>query len=261
MKTKNLLRNFAIATIAMTAATAAHAAEFLLSDNTDRSASVAAYPGPVTAANRIVTGVTYSYLTDAANSANKGVGDTDASIISTDNYYAGIKRELLDGYSERGGGNNASNSSWQNSVGATILFDLNQNYLISKVAVSVGHNGNQGVGDYQVFVSTDNNTFTALGIWDGSKNMIDGAESTNPGRNTELSITATTLAEARYVKIFLTNWNPALTSRLYNQLAIGEVAIWGDNVPAPSVPEPAACALLIGATFLGLAFLRHRSRS
>lgn len=257
MKAKKLLRNLAISSTTIIAAVTANAA-FLLSDNIDTpNSGTSTYPGHIDVANRIVTGVTYSYQTNTNAPNDKGIGNTNPDIITNDKGSNG--RELLDGYSERTGGNNATNSSWDNIEGATILFDLKKNYLIDHVSVSVGHAGNQGVGDYQVFISTDNITFTALGTWDGTKTQIDGAEATNPGRNTELSITATAISEARYIKIFLTNWNAALTTRTYHQLAIGEVAIWGDHVPAPVVPEPSTCALLAGATFLIFALLRRRA--
>lgn len=243
--------SFICASLALLAAMPAHAA-FLLSDNVVRADGVSVYPRGVSVDNRIATGATYTYLTE---SGNTGLGNTDAQIVTNDASFA----KLMDGYNERAGGSSAVYGTWQGQSGATILFDLKDTFVIDHVSVSVRdiNATGAGVATYQVYVSTDGINYTALGTWGGDKNILDSAQS-EPGRNTELSISAAALTEARYVKIYLSHWNADHTSRLFNQLAIGEVAIWGAHTS--SVPEPAASAVIFGSLILVLAIGRKRSR-
>ncbi|MDR1282495.1 MAG: discoidin domain-containing protein [Opitutaceae bacterium] len=234
-------------------------AAFLLSDNVNRLGGVGYYPQYASGISieRITTGATYSYLIDDAS--NTGLGNTDAELIATDSKSDG--RELLDGGAALLGGDYGANSKWDNSTGTTILFDLKSNYLVESVKLSVDWRINQGVATFQVFVSTDNITYTALGTWDGGHTVLNTTSSeVDVGRNTEIGIVSTTVggSEARYVKIFVSNWNEAHTSRPFHQLSLGEVAIWGDNVPSPAVPEPSTCALIASAVVFGIAILRRR---
>ena len=195
----------------------------LLSGNVSRAGS-ASYPGDTSktpATGRLETGVTYSYLTDAA--AGTGAGNTDPDIIKMDPR----STRLVDGYNERVG-NTAIYSAWQGQLGATIVFDLKQSHQINRVSVSVREDANRGAATFQVFVSTDGVTYSPLGTWDGTKTPLDVAE-TDSGRNTELTLAAPAPVAARHVKIFVSHWDATHTTRQYRQLVIGEVAIWGDT--------------------------------
>ena len=198
-------------------------ASSLLSDNTPKTGS-ASYPGDtskVPSKGRIATGVTYSYLTGEA--ANTGIGNTDPDIV---NMSKSLER-LLDGYNERVG-NTAIYGAWRSQHGATIVFDLKQIYGVDRVSISVREDTSRGAATFQAFVSTDGVNYSPLGRWDGSKITLDSSEP-DPGRNTEISIAAPAPAKARYLKIYLSHWNETHTARLYHQLVIGEVAIWGDR--------------------------------
>jgi hypothetical protein len=208
--------------IALLAAISAHASN-LLSDNVPRTGP-ASYPGTtskVSSTDRLATGATYAYLTGEA--ANTGIGNTDPHIIDLGK---SLDR-LLDGYNERVG-NTAIYGGWQSQHGATIVFDLKETYVVNQVSVSVKEDSSRGTATFQAFVSTDGTNYSPLGTWDGSKITLDSSE-TDPGRNTEISITAPAQTKARYVKIFMSHWNEDHTARKYSQLVVGEVAIWGDR--------------------------------
>lgn len=225
----------------------ATAANYLLSDNTLLGTGVSYYPSGVATGSKLTTGATYTYLTD---SGTTGLGNTDAQIIANDASF----RKLKDGYSARTGGNNASFGGWQAASGATLLFDLKDIYLISNVDFSVQQQGNAGIATYQVYVSTNNIDFVQLGTWDGTKTVLDAGES-DAGRNTQVSISAfATPIEARYVKIYLSHWNSDHTTREYNQLVLGEAAIWG----TPNIPEPSTYAALAGGALLVFTLLRRK---
>jgi hypothetical protein len=195
----------------------------LLSGNVARTGS-ASYPGGTSkrpATGRIETGATYIYLTGDA--ANTGIGNTDPDIIKMSK---SLER-LVDGYNERVG-STAIYGAWKSLQGATIVFDLKQSHNVDSVSVSIREDANRGTATFQAFISTDGINYSPLGVWDGTKVTLDTAES-DPGRNTELSITAPAPVEARYIKLYLSHWDETHTSRKYQQLVIGEVAIWGDR--------------------------------
>lgn len=195
----------------------------LLSDNISRTGS-ASYPGTtskVPSAGRIATAATYTYLVGEA--AEKGIGNTDPHIIELGK---SLER-LVDGYNERVG-NTAIYGGWQSEYGATILFDLNEIYEINQVSASIREDSSRGTSTFKAFGSTDGITFSPLGTWDGSKIALDSAEA-DAGRNTEIIITAPSPVKARYVKVYLSHWNEDHTARKYNQLVVGEVAIWGEK--------------------------------
>ncbi|MDQ8194767.1 discoidin domain-containing protein [Coraliomargarita sp. SDUM461004] len=227
-----------------------NADSFLLSDNTLLGGVNAThYPDGITAANAIATGATYTYLTDAETS---GIGDTDSGILTNDASFG----KLTEGQNLRVGGTGGPIGSWQPQSGATVLFDLKDTYYIDAVNFSVSTNGNAGIATYEAYVSTDNVTYTALGTWSGEKTVLDSGE-TNPGLNTQVSITAAALeTEARYVKVYLSHWNSDHTVREYNQLALGEGAVWGTSI----IPEPSSFALVLGAMalFVRLSVVRRR---
>jgi hypothetical protein len=195
----------------------------LLSGNVSRNGS-ASYPGDTSktpAAGRLETGATYTYLT--GETANTGIGNTDPDIVKMDSRTV----RLVDGYNERVG-NTAIYSSWQGQYGATIVFDLKQLHNVDRVSVSVREDANRGAATFQVLVSSDGNTYSPLGMWDGSKTPLDVAE-IDAGRNTEITIASPGPVAARYVKIFLSHWDETHASRKYRQLVVGEVAIFGDR--------------------------------
>ena len=198
-------------------------ASSLLSDNVARTGS-ASYPGTTSkesSTDRIGTAATYSFITGEAT--EKGIGNTDPHIIDL----AKSLERLLDGYNERVG-NTAIYGGWQSEYGATIVFDLNEIYDVDRVSVSVKEDSSRGTATFQAFGSTDGINYTPLGTWDGSKVPLDAAEP-DAGRNTEITITAPTPTKARYVKVYLSHWNEDRTTRKYNQLVVGEVAIWGER--------------------------------
>lgn len=208
--------------LALLTALSLHAAD-LLSGNESRFGS-ASYPGDTTkipSTGRIATGASYTYLTDAA--ANTGIGNTDADIIKMD---AGLNR-LLDGYNERVG-NTAIFGSWRGQHGATVVLDLKQTHDVHAVSASVREDSSRGTATFQAFVSTDGATYTPLGVWDGAKVTLDTAEG-DAGRNTEISITAPAPVQARYIKLYFSHWDETRASRKYQQLVVGEVAIWGSR--------------------------------
>jgi hypothetical protein len=195
----------------------------LLSDNVARTGS-ASYPGTtskVSSQNRIGTAATYSFLT--GESTETGPGNTDPHILELGK----SQERLLDGYNERVG-NTAIYGAWQSEYGATIVFDLNEEYDVSQVSASIREDSSRGTATFQAFVSEDGVTYSPLGAWDGSKVVLDSAES-DPGRNTEIVISAPTPVKARYVKLYLSHWNEDHSARKYNQLVVGEVAIWGEK--------------------------------
>lgn len=196
-------------------------ASSLLTDNVSRTGA-ASYPGTTSkepSADRIKTAATYTFLTDEATVT--GIGNTDPHIIELSK---SLER-LLDGYNERVG-NTAIYGAWQSEYGATMVFDLGEIFDVSRVSVSVREDSSRGTATFQAFGSTDGVTYSPLGTWDGTKVTLDSAES-DAGRNTELVIAPPASTEARYVKIYLSHWNEEHTARKYNQLVVGEVAIWG----------------------------------
>jgi len=213
---------FTLATLATFAASSVQAAD-LLSENISRTGA-ASYPGTtskVASADRIATAATYTFLTGEAT--NTGMGNTDPHILDLSK---NLER-LVDGYNERVG-NTALFGGWQSEYGATIVFDLNEVYDVSQVAVSVREDSSRGTATFQALVSTDGTDYVPLGTWDGSKVPLDSGEP-DAGRNTELIITASTPIKARYVKIYLSHWNEDHSARQYNQLVVGEVAIFGER--------------------------------
>lgn len=213
---------FLSAGLALAAAIAAQASD-LLSDNVSRTGP-ASYPGTtskVPSADRIATGAAYQYVTGEAG--NTRIGNTDPHIIELNK---SLER-LLDGYNERVG-NTAIYGGWQSQYGATIIFDLKETYDVNRVSVSVREDSSRGTATFQAFVSTDGISYSPFGAWDGSKITLDSSEA-DAGRNTEMSIAAPAPTKARYVKIYLSHWNEDHTARKYNQLVVGEVAIWGER--------------------------------
>jgi len=198
-------------------------ASSLLSDNVSRTGS-ASYPGTtskVSSADRIATAATYTYLT--GETTESGVGNTDPHIIEL----AKSLERLLDGYNERVG-NTAIYGKWQSEYGATIVFDLNEIYDVDRISASIREDASRGTATFQAFGSTDGTTYSPLGTWDGSKVTLDSAEG-DAGRNTEIVITPPSPTKARYVKVFLSHWNEDHSVRKYNQLVVGEIAIWGEK--------------------------------
>lgn len=203
-------------------AAASAPASSLLTDNVSRTGS-ASYPGTTSkepSAERIKTAATYAFLTDEA--AVTGIGNTDPHIIELSK---SLER-LLDGYNERVG-NTAIYGAWRSDYGATMVFDLGEIFDVSRVSASVREDSSRGTATFQAFGSTDGVTYSSLGEWDGSKVVLDSAEA-DAGRNTEIAIAPPAPVKARYVKIYLSHWNEKHTARKYNQLVIGEVAIWGE---------------------------------
>lgn len=195
----------------------------LLSDNATRTGP-ASYPGTTStepSSDRIATAARYEFLTDEASGI--GMGNTDPHIVELSK----SQERLLDGYNERVG-NTAIYGGWQSEYGATIVFDLNDIYDVSRVSASVREDSSRGTATFQAFGSTDGVTYSPLGAWDGSKTALDSEES-DAGRNTEIVITAPSPTKARYIKIYFSHWNEEHTARRYNQLVVGEVAIWGEK--------------------------------
>ncbi len=196
-------------------------ASSLLSDNVSRTGS-ASYPGTtskVSSPDRIATAAAYTFVTGDAT--EKAMGNTDPHILELPK----SQERLLDGYNERVG-NTAIYGGWQSEYGATVVFDLNEIYDVEKVSASVKEDSSRGTATFQAFGSTDGVTYSPLGTWDGSKVALDSAEA-DAGRNTEIVIAASAPTKARYVKVYLSHWNEDHTARKYNQLVVGEIAIWG----------------------------------
>lgn len=198
-------------------------ASSLLTDNVARTGS-ASYPGStskVASTDRTPTAATYTFLTGEAT--EKGMGNTDPHILELPK----SQERLLDGYNERVG-NTAIYGGWQSEYGATIVFDLNEVHDVTQVSASIKEDSSRGTATFQAFGSTDGVTYSPLGTWDGGKVALDSAEA-DAGRNTEIVITASAPTKARYVKVYLSHWNEEQTARKFNQLVVGEIAVWGEK--------------------------------
>tara|TARA_R100000027_G_scaffold52103_4_gene40879 strand:+ start:6738 stop:7397 length:660 start_codon:yes stop_codon:yes gene_type:complete len=194
----------------------------LLSDNLPKSGN-ASYPGTTSqfeSEEVITTGAVYEFIVD--ETAGKGMGNTDPEILKF-----GTDR-LFDGYNERVG-NTAIYGAWHGSLGATILIDLQDTYLVEAVSASLRTNGRRGASTFVAQVSEDGETFTNLGEWDGEQTVLDESEE-DPKRNVEVVIAADSPVPARYVKVYLSHWDKEHTKRILNQLVVGEIAVWGDEM-------------------------------
>lgn len=212
-----LLAGFALGTALPTSGSS------LLTDNVARTGS-ASYPGTTSAtpsAERIATAATYVF--EAEESAGSGLGNTDPHILELPK---SLER-LLDGYNERVG-NTALFGGWQSEQGVTAVFDLNDVYEVDRVSASVREDASRGAATFQAFGSVDGTTYAPLGEWDGNKTALDAGEA-DSGRNTELTIAPAAPVKARYVKVYLSHWNEDHSARKYNQLVVGEIAIWGEK--------------------------------
>ncbi len=194
----------------------------LLTDNPAKT-GVASYPGntsEVSNAGVIWTGASSEYLVD--DSVGGGFGTTDPAIVKF-----GTKR-LFDGHNERVG-NTAVYGAWHGRNGATVLIDLKAVYAVETVSASLRTSGRRGASTFMAQVSQDGETFEPLGTWDGERAVLD-SEKEDAGRNVEVVISASDPVPARYVKVFMSHWDEVHSDRVLNQLVIGELAVWGDEL-------------------------------
>ncbi len=162
-----------------------------------------------------------SFLVD--KSLGGEMGNTDPELVKFPT------KKLQDGYSERIG-TTAVYGGWHSRYGATILIDLKSLYAVEHVGCSIRANGNRGAATFKAMVSEDGENFTPLGVWDGTQSVLDASES-DPKRNVEIVVSSENPSKARYVKVFLSTWDEATADRVYNQLVIGELAVWGEALP------------------------------
>jgi hypothetical protein len=214
------IRRISILALCVLAPVSGFAAK-LLSDNPAKS-GVASYPASSELVNTgsIYTGASYEFLVN--DSVGTGYGTTDPDLLKFD-----ITR-LFDGYNERVG-NTAVYGAWHGNYGATVLIDLKGIYNIEAVSASLRTSGRRGATTFLAQVSEDGQAFQALGVWDQERTVLDSEED-DAGRNVEIVISASAPVAARYIKVFLSHWNEAHTDRMLNQLVIGELAVWGDEV-------------------------------
>ena len=194
----------------------------LLTDNAAKSGP-SSYPSgtsKIVSDGAIDTGATFTYVTDVPT--NMLEGNTDPDIVKMD------ITKLQDGYNERVG-RTAVYGKWQSKYGATVLIDLQKVYDVDMVSASIRVDSKRGAATFKVEVSTDGENYTPFGTWDESTVVLD-PDQDHPGRNTEISIAGAAPTKARYVKVYLSNWNADHTKRKYVQLIIGEIAVWGEDV-------------------------------
>ncbi|WPJ94898.1 discoidin domain-containing protein [Coraliomargarita algicola] len=194
----------------------------LLTDNLEKT-GVASYPGStsqVVSEGRIQTGASAKFLVDATVGQGFGTTDPDLQEFGT--------QRLFDGYNERVG-NTAVYGAWHSSLGATVLIDLKAVYDVAAVSASLRTSGRRGATTFIAQISQDGQSFEPLGVWDRSKAVLDSSEE-DAGRNVEVTIQAEAPVSGRYLKVFLSHWDETHSDRLLNQLVIGELAVWGDEL-------------------------------
>lgn len=241
-----LKRSIGVLLMVVVGFTGAARADYLLSDNDlDATGDYTVVPSSTL---KVDTGATYSWLYGNLGNVR---GNTDSSIISTDD-----GDDMVDNVSSAGGGNY---DVWQTFSGgsgtgtgngpfaahvATAEFDLKNTYKITKTVLNCRFDGNNGVGRFEAWISTDGVSFTQWGVW--TDNEPSG---TDWAANLEITATA---ADARYVQLYASRLGDGVADHSsYYQMALGEMVIYG-------IPEPATLVILIaGASGL---FCRRRQR-
>jgi hypothetical protein len=217
-------RRTALLSAAMMAGMAVSAqGAMLLSDNF----TTGNYPGDVP---KLTTGATYSWSagTDPAFPA----GDTPA-----------LPPRLTEGYDASGGGNTALWGNWDSGAPAILTFDLKAAYAIESVGLNAYFNGDsQGVARVSVETSSD-------GV-----NFAPWSDASDPGGlsgNQVLSVNAAAVT-AQYVRVTAERYVPAVPS-WHHSIVLGEVAIFGSQVPEPS------SLIAISSAAAGLILRRRRA--
>jgi hypothetical protein len=207
----------AAATIAGFGATAQGA--MLLSDNF----TTGNYPGDVP---KLITGATYSWS-----------AGTDPAFPGGD----GVPPKLTEGNDASGGGNTALWGNWDSGAPAILTFDLKAAYSIESVGLNAYFNGDsQGVARLSVETSSDGVSFAP---W---------SDVSDPGglAGNQVLSASTIPVTAQYVRVTAERYVPAVAS-WHHSMVLGEVAIFGSEVPEPS------SLLAMSSAAAGL-FLRRR---
>lgn len=212
-------------------------AAFLLSDNTLTSGNLFMAGTP-----KITTGATYTL---AYGNIGNTRGNTDSQLYTEDNRNS--RRRLTDGYSTIDG-NTGIYSSWGNGTGtgsgdgpfkanvATIILDLKAVYRLESASLNTmfkqsGTDYTVGVGTFQIWISTDGQTYTQAGTWTGDTPALSDLDSNN---NITLNV-ALSNVDARYVMFYVSKANDAPNHKaITQQIVLGEIMVYGDPIPEPA---------------------------